>query len=242
MPFIQWIDEQDAEGEVAEGYQMYFDRRPDRPQVAEIIKCFSHRPDFMKHVLEFSWKVHFRDGHLPERVKEMIATLVSGQNRCPYCMNSHAYFLHMHGADNTVVAALGRGEIENAQVTEPEQALLRFTRLLTIEPHRNTAQEVQLLRDCGWSDPQIAEAVYIAAMFAFFNRVANGFGLDDPKYFESNGSANPLEGFLPSFSGLSSGTMSSTLSSTDHDDSDSGADKSGLRTERPSPRSRRSVE
>lgn len=197
MPFIQWIDEQDARGEVAEGYQRYFDKRPGRSQVADIIKCFSHRPDFMKQVLDFSSGLHFCDGHLPERVKEMIATLASGQNRCPYCMNSHAYFLHRHGAEDAAVACLGRGEIDAAPIAESEKALMRFVKLLTNEPYRNSAQEVQLLRDSGWSEPQIAEAVYIAAMFAFFNRVANGFGLADPKYFELSGATNPLEGYLP---------------------------------------------
>lgn len=196
-PFIRWIEEQDARGEVAEGYQTYFDKRPDRSQVAEIIKCFSHRPDFMKQVLEFSWGLHFCDGHLPEGIKEMIATLVSGQNRCPYCMNSHAYFLHRHGTDDAAVACIGRGEIDAAPIAESEKALLRFVKLLTNEPYRNTAQEVQLLRDGGWTEPQIAEAVYITAMFAFFNRVANGFGLADPRYFESSGTTNPLEGYLP---------------------------------------------
>ncbi len=97
MPFIDWIDESEATGDVAEGYAFYFKNRPDRQRVADIIKCFSHRPDFMKQVMDFSWAVHFADGHLSERVKEMIATLVSGENRCPYCMNSHAYFLHTHG-------------------------------------------------------------------------------------------------------------------------------------------------
>ena len=41
---------------------------------------------------------------------------------------------------------------------------------------------MQRLRDAGWTDPQIAEAVYITALFAFFNRVADAFGLEDPGY------------------------------------------------------------
>jgi hypothetical protein len=41
------------------------------------------------------------------------------------------------------------------------------------------------VRDAGWTEPQIAEAVYITALFAFFNRVADAFGLDDPRYFEN---------------------------------------------------------
>jgi uncharacterized peroxidase-related enzyme len=197
MPFINWIDEDDAEGEVARGYEMYFARRPDRHRVADIIKCFSHRPEFMQQVMDFSWQLHFCDGHLTERVKEMIATLVSGQNRCPYCMHSHAFFLSAQGAGDDAVAAIGRGEIDSAAITDAERTLLRFAKKLTHESYRNTPEEVQLLRDAGWSEPQIAEAVYITAMFAFFNRVANGFGLADPKYYELKGAPDPLDGVLP---------------------------------------------
>jgi len=125
-----------------------------------------------------------------------IATLVSGQNRCPYCMHSHAFFLHQQGAEDAAVAAIGRGEIETAPITDAEKALLRFAKLLTHEPYRNTPEEVQKVRDAGWKEPEIAEAVYITAMFAFFNRVANGFGLEDPGYFEKEGEPDPLEGFL----------------------------------------------
>ena len=202
MPFIRWIDEHDAKGDVADGYALYFEKRPNRTKVADVIKCFSHRPDFMKQVMDFSWDVHFCDGHLPERVKEMIATLVSGQNRCPYCMHSHAFFLHQQGADDEVVGKIGRGEIEDADITEAERALLQFAKLLTNEPYRNTPEEIQKLRDAGWTEPQIAEAVYIAALFGFFNRVANGFGLENPQYFETlEQTEDPLEGFLPRIGG-----------------------------------------
>jgi alkylhydroperoxidase family enzyme len=40
------------------------------------------------------------------------------------------------------------------------------------------------LREVGYSDLQIAEAVYVTALFAFFNRVADAFGLQNPGYRE----------------------------------------------------------
>jgi len=58
--------------------------------------------------------------------------------------------------------------------------LLRFVATVTRHAHRVTDEEVARLRAVGWSDPQIAECVYIAALFAFFNRVADAFGLGDP--------------------------------------------------------------
>jgi alkylhydroperoxidase family enzyme len=38
------------------------------------------------------------------------------------------------------------------------------------------------LRDAGWKEEQIAEAVYIIALFAFFNRVADAFGVPSQDY------------------------------------------------------------
>lgn len=84
-----------------------------------------------------------------------------------------------------MVQHLALGDLEHAPVTGPERALLEFVRLLTVSSYRTTAQDVNKLRDVGWSDAQIAEAVYIAALFAFFNRVADAFGLEDPRYFEN---------------------------------------------------------
>lgn len=37
--------------------------------------------------------------------------------------------------------------------------------------------DVEQVREAGWSELQIAEAVHIVCLFAMFNRVANAFGL-----------------------------------------------------------------
>ena len=83
-PHIQWIDEDNASGELAEIYQTFRSENPDRDQIPGILKCFSQRPDFLQRVIQFSREIHFSDGHLTRRTKEMIATLVSGLNQCPY--------------------------------------------------------------------------------------------------------------------------------------------------------------
>jgi alkylhydroperoxidase family enzyme len=85
------------------------------------------------------------------------------------------------GADETI-DALGRGEIAAATLSPQERALMEFVELVTKHAYRTTADDTAKLRAAGWSDPQIAEAVYITALFAFFNRVADAFGLADPGY------------------------------------------------------------
>ena len=82
-----------------------------------------------------------------------------------------------------MIEALGRRDLENAPLTPAERELMRFVELITLHAYRNTPENVEKLRAVGWTDPQIAEAVYITALFAFFNRVADAFGLPDPNYF-----------------------------------------------------------
>lgn len=81
-----------------------------------------------------------------------------------------------------MVEALARGELAAAPLDEPQRALLQFVELVTKHAYLTTPDDVQRLRDAGWTDPQVAEAVYITALFAFFNRVADAFGLVDPGY------------------------------------------------------------
>jgi alkylhydroperoxidase family enzyme len=58
---------------------------------------------------------------------------------------------------------------------------------VTRDAHSTRPEHVQELRDAGWSECQISEAVYITALFAFFNRVADAFGIESMGYMTSGG-------------------------------------------------------
>ncbi len=93
--------------------------------------------------------------------------------------------MQLQEPDSALHEALARADIENAPIEEPERALLRFVKLVTETAYRTNDEDVEHLRNLGWTDPQIAECVYITAMFAFFNRVADAFGIEDPNYFKA---------------------------------------------------------
>jgi len=80
---IKIIEDAEATGDVAAAYDEWR-AGSGRKQVPGIIKCFGARPDFLRQVLQFSNTVHFSEGHLSRRQKEMIASHVSYLNRCPY--------------------------------------------------------------------------------------------------------------------------------------------------------------
>jgi hypothetical protein len=80
---IRIIEDHEATRDTAAAYD-FWRQGSGRQQVPGIIKCFGARPDFLKQVVEFSNTVHFSEGHLTRRHKEMIASYVSYLNRCPY--------------------------------------------------------------------------------------------------------------------------------------------------------------
>ncbi len=79
--------------------------------------------------------------------------------------------------------AILEGKLDEG-LTAAERALMDYVKIITEAAYRSTPEDVQMLRDAGWSENQIAEAVYITALFAFFNRVADAFGIPPQNYLE----------------------------------------------------------
>jgi uncharacterized peroxidase-related enzyme len=170
------IEESAAADEVAALYD-YFRTHFGRPDVPGILKCFATHPPLLRHMMVISETLIFVDGALGRKHKEMIATLVSTQNSCPYCADSHAFFLRMHGGSSGALAAIQANDLHSPELTDAEQTLLEFARKVNQSSHQIHPGDVVLLKQAGWSELQIAEAVHITALFATFNRVANSFGL-----------------------------------------------------------------
>ncbi len=86
--------------------------------------------------------------------------------------------------------ALLEGNLDQAALTASERALLKYVELVTKAAYKTTSEDVQELRDAGWKEGQIAEAVYVTSLFAFFNRVADAFGIPSQEYL-STGKLTP---------------------------------------------------
>jgi uncharacterized peroxidase-related enzyme len=173
---IALVEESAASDEVAALYS-HFRTHFGRPDVPGILKCFATHPPLLRHMMDLSEQLIFADGSLGRRHKEMIATLVSMQNECPYCADSHGFFFRVHGGTSVALAAIQAGNLSSPQLTRAEQALLEFARKVNHNSHQIAKSDVDAVLKCGWSQLQIAEAVHVAALFATFNRVANAFGL-----------------------------------------------------------------
>jgi len=170
------IEEAEADGEVAELYRRYRSHFA-RPAVPGIVKCFATHPPLLRHMLGLAESFLFVDGALMRRHKEMIATLVSSRNSCPYCADSHGYFLRTQGGSAEQLAAIEVCAVESEVFSVQERALLALADKVSRASHEIGRGDVERLMEAGWSELQITEAVHIAALFAAFNRIANAFGL-----------------------------------------------------------------
>jgi alkylhydroperoxidase family enzyme len=83
--------------------------------------------------------------------------------------------------------ALRNGDLDAAGLTPQEHLLLEFAGMIARAAYRVTDEQVQGLRDVGWTDEQIAEAAYVAALFSLFVRLADTFGIEPPAVYEPNG-------------------------------------------------------
>jgi uncharacterized peroxidase-related enzyme len=173
---IPIVEEQTATGDVAEAYADYRVRFG-RDQVPGILKCFATHPPLLEQMIALASTLLFTESHLSRKVKEMIATYISALNSCPYCLDSHASFLRTQGGSDELLQALSNANLEVPTLSLKERRMLDFVGKVTIESHKISPDDIDLMKDVGWAQQEIAEAVHITALFACFNRVANAFGL-----------------------------------------------------------------
>jgi alkylhydroperoxidase family enzyme len=83
--------------------------------------------------------------------------------------------------------ALRNGDLDAAGLTRPERLLLEFAGTIAQGAYRVTDEQVQGLREVGWTDEQIAEGAYVASLFSLFVRLADTFDIEPPTAYEPKG-------------------------------------------------------
>lgn len=69
-------------------------------------------------------------------------------------------------------------DYSSAGLGAADLAMLDFAVKLTRQPAAMTRADVEALRAAGFDDEAVQEIVQIAAMFNYYNRLADGLGID----------------------------------------------------------------
>lgn len=77
-------------------------------------------------------------------------------------------------------------DYRTADLSVADRAMLDFVRKLTLHPQRMAATDLGTLRNQGFDDEAISEIVQITGLFAYYNRLADGLGIDlEPEWTEA---------------------------------------------------------
>jgi len=116
------------------------------------------------------------DARLPGLERELLALVVSVENRCEPCVLSHATALRSHGMDPLLVDSITIGW-RRADLTPRQRALAEFAQKLTTQPADAEEPWIAALRKAGLDEEQIFEAAQIVAIYNSNNRLNNAVGL-----------------------------------------------------------------
>src|SRR4051812_20695462 len=111
--------------------------------------------------------------------RELLATAVSAENDCFFCMDSHGAFasalLERSGETQhlPLIDIVKSGSSEG--LDEKMCALLYIARTLASTPRGLDEADVQAALDAGATDQDVQLAILIASAFSMYNRLVEGF-------------------------------------------------------------------
>jgi uncharacterized peroxidase-related enzyme len=116
------------------------------------------------------------DCKLSGRERELIALVVSLENRCEACIITHAGALEAHGMDKRNADVL-LANWRRANLSDRERALAEFASNLTLHCDMASEDDLDALREAGVREEEILEVVQIVAIFNATNRLNAGLGI-----------------------------------------------------------------
>jgi uncharacterized peroxidase-related enzyme len=113
---------------------------------------------------------------LAPRERELIALVVSVENRCEACVFAHAAALRGYSGDAEWVAII-EVNYRRAALSPRERALADYALKVTRKPAEVEPADLQTLRDAGVPEQGVLEAATVAAYFNLTNRLNSGLGI-----------------------------------------------------------------
>jgi len=112
------------------------------------------------------------DSGLSKLEREMVAVVVSSQNRCYYCLTAHGAAVRQYSGN----PLLGEHLVMNyrvARLNKRQRAMLDFAAKLTASPWSIEEGDRERLRRVGFTDRDVWDISAVAGFFNMSNRVAS---------------------------------------------------------------------
>ena len=139
--------------------------------VPNVLKAFAFDDAKLQAFVDYRQQLVQNAETLSKLEIEMIATAVSSQNRCFYCITAHG-----NGVRQLGDPVLGEMMVQNyraARLSKRQRTMLDFAVKLTIKPWEVEEEDRERLRRAGFTDRDIWDIASVAAFYNMTNRLAS---------------------------------------------------------------------
>ena len=179
---MSWIKE--ITYEEAEGYlkQLYKRIKGPNDNVDNILSVHSLRPHSLQgHMALYKNVLHNTGNTLPKWYLEIIGVYVSHLNRCAYCVDHHFSGLERLLNDKDKAAQIKKSltsDLTGFNFENNHLAGLKYAKKLTLTATEMEEQDVENLRNEGFTDGEILEINQVVSYFNYVNRTVLGLGVN----------------------------------------------------------------
>jgi uncharacterized peroxidase-related enzyme len=140
--------------------------------VPNVLGAYAHDGAKLEAFVAFYNDLMLAPSGLSKLEREMIAVVVSSQNRCYYCLTAHGAAVRQLSGD-PVLGEMMAMHYRAADLEPRHRAMLDFAVKLTDTPWLIEEEDRAALRQVGFSDRDIWDVAAVASFFNMSNRMAS---------------------------------------------------------------------
>ena len=133
-------------------------------------------PRMAVYLFKMTDEIMLVEGPLNDKERELIAAYVSGLNACSFCYRGHKAIAEMFGVEEGLIDELVE-DLESVEIDDKIKAALRYSKKVTENASKLVAGDADALYAAGWDENALMNIVEICALFAMYNRLADGTGV-----------------------------------------------------------------
>jgi uncharacterized peroxidase-related enzyme len=159
-------------GKLSPEMEAYFKKCEERLGfVPNVLKAFAFDDAKLQAFVDYRQELVQNAANLSKLEIEMIATAVSAQNRCFYCITAHGNAVRQLG--DPVLGEMIVMNYRAARLDKRRRAMLDFAVKLTTHPWEVEEEDRERLRRVGFNDRDIWDIASVAAFYNMTNRLAS---------------------------------------------------------------------
>jgi uncharacterized peroxidase-related enzyme len=170
--FLKEIESRPADGMMGIAFKKL---RESGHAVPEIMHLFRFKKRSTNHLVRFTEEVMRGPSPLTRGTRELIGSFISKKNQCTFCSCAHAPVAAQLLGKELVDEVLH--DLESSRLDTAHKELLRYIGKLSEYPALVTDSDIERLKEVGWSEEAIYDALTVASLFKFYNTWNNGSGV-----------------------------------------------------------------